>query len=57
LIDIKEEPGDQIMHSYFAHFLCKGCRAGHVQKHHDALLAPRATIGPQQKTAEHSLAD
>jgi hypothetical protein len=47
LVDhIKEEPGDQIAHSYLAHFLGKRRSASHLQKHYDALLAPRATIGP-----------
>lgn len=57
LVDVEEEPGDQIMHPELAELLRERGRVGDVEKHDDPLFASRPMVGSEQKATEHAAAD
>ena len=52
LVDIEEEPGNDVVYKKFPHVLGEPRRAGKIEEHDYQLFANWAMIGPQDHTRE-----
>jgi hypothetical protein len=57
LVDVEEEPRNQIVNPKFAHQLGQPGRMGEVQKHHDPMLAGRSLESSEKHAQQHRSTD